>query len=60
MKRWYKLAALVAGVATLAGVGASARVADAPTPASVATPATSAASLYHRFMCPPLDEFEST
>jgi branched-chain amino acid transport system substrate-binding protein len=29
MKRWYKLAALVAGVATLAGVGASARVADA-------------------------------
>ena len=29
MKRWYKLAALVAGVATLAGAGASARVADA-------------------------------
>ena len=29
MNRWYKLAALVAGVATLAGVGASARVADA-------------------------------
>ena len=29
MKRWYKLAALVAGVATLAGVGASARGADA-------------------------------
>ena len=29
MKRWYKLAALVAGVATLAGVGATARVADA-------------------------------
>ena len=29
MKRWYKLAALVAGVATLAGIGASARGADA-------------------------------
>ena len=29
MKRWHKLAALAAGVATLAGAGASARVADA-------------------------------
>jgi branched-chain amino acid transport system substrate-binding protein len=29
MKRWYKLAALVAGVATLAGAGATARVAEA-------------------------------
>src|SRR5512145_2163157 len=29
MKRWYALAALVAGVATIAGVGATARVADA-------------------------------
>jgi branched-chain amino acid transport system substrate-binding protein len=29
MKRWYALAALVAGVATIAGVGGTARVADA-------------------------------
>lgn len=29
MKRWYKLAALVAGIAMLAGAGATARVADA-------------------------------
>ena len=29
MKRWHKLAALAAGIATLAGAGASARVADA-------------------------------
>ena len=29
MKRWHKLAALAAGVATLAGAGATARVADA-------------------------------
>src|SRR5262245_13225602 len=29
MKRWHKLAALAAGIATLAGVGATARVADA-------------------------------
>ena len=35
MKRWYKLAALVAGVATIAGVGATARGADAaPTAAA--------------------------
>ena len=40
MKRWYKLAALVAGVATLAGVGATARVADAAPSATALTVAT--------------------
>ena len=36
MKRWYKLAALVAGVATIAGVGATARGADAAPTAAAA------------------------